>query len=181
MKKLLFFATGVALVFTAQNSLAGSLSGNLNYSVTLQEACTAISTSSLATFGTFDTAGADLANVAAGSVSVTCPAATVYRIMLDAGAQPTGASATDQRQLIGTTSSQLLQYDLLNGSGGPLVGDNNSLDVNYIQSIDLPGIDGNILGGIQTYPVFANVKIVGAAVPPVADTYTDSVVATVTW
>ena len=164
----------------AAEGWAGSASTNLSVTATVSQNCL-ISTSAVA-FGSYDPVLAHSASGAplnaTGSVSVTCTkSAAGVNITLGLGANPSGAT----RRLLGATSGGFLSYELYHPSatapGAPCSFPGTTVWGTSGGSIFTPsGVAGWGATSTKTFNVCGTVPN-GQDAP--ADSYTDSVVATI--
>lgn len=148
---------------TITASLGGSSSGSTTFSVTATvEANCTISASALA-FGTYTFSSI---NNATSTLSVVCTNTTTYNVGLDAGTS-SGASVTT-RAMTGQTLT-LLQYHVYSDTGrttewGNTIGSNT--------------VSGTGTGVAQTLTTYDSIPLAQTVAP---GTYTDTIVATVTY
>jgi spore coat protein U-like protein len=109
-KSVLCLSVAVALASQSEITFAASASTSVPVSANVTQNC-AISTSAALAFTTYDPVGANATAPlnATGQISVTCSKGAVgLTIGMDNGAHVTAA----QRQMIGVTATNLLQYNL---------------------------------------------------------------------
>ena len=163
-------ALAASLISAQQGAHAATATGNLGVSATVGSSC-AVTTSAVA-FGVYNPA-AGTSTDASGGVSVTCSTGTTYTVSLDAGGSPSTAGNVSTRRLT-AGASKFLAYQLYLDSGYATVwGDgSNGSSVNPASSSFTAD------GTAQARTVYGRITP-GHYVP--AGTYTDTVVATVTY
>jgi spore coat protein U-like protein len=110
IKYILGTSVAVALLVASGVVFAASATTNIAVSASVSQSCSITSASALA-FGAYDPIGANATTPlnATGQVSVACSkGATGLTIGMDVGAHVSGT----QRQMQGTTATDLLQYNL---------------------------------------------------------------------
>jgi spore coat protein U-like protein len=183
MKKLLAITIGLAMVLAAGTALADSTTGTANYQVTLVDGCT-VDTSGMTTdFGTYFVGDADLVNISAGSVTITCSSGTEYAWGINKGQN---APVTNWLRMQQGATTNYIRYRLTeNGSdlgdaglgaydfGGtaPATGHSDLWTGSFAYR------SGTGDGSPQQYDLRADVNIFGG----VAGTYEDEVTVTVYW
>jgi len=164
----------VALAAAGNTAIAGTATDTLSVTATVNASCTIDSTTAVA-FGTYDPVSAnktDALSTSAGAINTTCTNGSAAIITLGQGdnADTGSTDSAPLRRMVGTTNTdQYLSYSLCQdstdcvtpwgndaASGEPVTGSGTS---------DSVAVYGSVAGG-------QNVK---------ADSYTDSVVVTVTF
>jgi spore coat protein U-like protein len=173
-KKLLALATGAALLAGAQGASAGLTGASTaNYDITLTASCSLGVTGK--SFGPFPVESADLIDVAAGTVDVTCSAGAPYVILFNGGNYQDPAG----RNMMDSSGLNFMNYKLYNAADTTIeVGDANSLDASYASDYPYNGISGTGTGAAQQYNLRADVLISSS---PVIGSYYDAVSVTVSF
>lgn len=167
IKRLLVLAGLAGLTAGAD---AGTTSANLGVSATVSSTCS-VTTSPVA-FGDYNpTAGT--ADTATGTVAVTCTLGSSYSIALDAGANESTAGNANTRRMKANTSDYL-SYGLYLDSGHTTVWGDGANGTSISPASGSHTGDGSA----QSYDVYGSIPA-GQYVAP--GTYTDTVVATVTY
>lgn len=154
---------GVALSLSASAAFSQTAVGNMGVSMTVAAQCTVASTPVV--FGN-QTLIVDEAE-AAGDVSVQCTAGSDYQIALSVG-DGAGASVAT-RFMTGAVNGNLATYTVHQGAAtGPVWGVTLGTDT----------LDGTATGAVELFP-FTAVLAAGQSVA--ADTYADTLVATINY
>jgi spore coat protein U-like protein len=153
---------GALAVAAPSAALAGTATGTVGVSLTLQASCTLSSTGNIA----FGTQSVLTSNVdATGSVGVQCSNTTPYTVALDAGG--TSGATTTVRKL--TDGSATVNYALYRDSARTQTWGNTT-------GTDTVAGTGN--GSSQSLTIYARVP---SQTTPAPSTYTDTVNVTVTY
>jgi spore coat protein U-like protein len=183
MKKVWAITIGLAMVLAAGTALAGNTSGTADYQVTLVDGCT-VDTSGMTTdFGSYFLGDADLVNVLAGSVTITCANNQDYAWGIDKGLNAPGTNWLRMQQ---GASTNYIRYRLTEGGSdlgdaglgaedfgtGTPTGHTDAWTGSFVYRSGV----GN--GSPQQYDLRADVNISEGGV---AGTYTDTVLVTVYW
>lgn len=154
----------LALGLTTTPAFAGSTSANLTVTATVQATCI-ISPATVA-FGTYS--GTQIQN-SASSISVTCTNGTTYNVGLGAGTA-SGATVTT-RKMSGLTSgnTDTLGYSLFR---------DDAYKNNWGITVGTDTVPGTGTGNAQTLTVYGQLN---GSQYPTADSYSDTVTATITW
>ena len=158
------FGFGMAAVasFAAEPAVAGTATGTLSVSMTIQASCTLSSSSAVA----FGTSGVLASNVdATGSLSVQCTNTTPYTVALDQGA---GSGATTSTRKM-TGSGATVSYNLYRDS---------ARTQNWGNATGTDTVAGTGNGAAQTLTVYGRVP---AQSTPAPGSYSDTVNVTITY
>jgi spore coat protein U-like protein len=160
----------VLLSLYAAAATAGTATANLAVTATVSSTCT-VTTTTVA-FGTYN-AGAVSPTDASGAVTATCTSGTTYTVALDAGANAGSAGDVTTRRMT-DGSSHFLPYQIYLDSSHTTIwgGGLNGSSINPTSST----FSGN--GTAQGYTAYGRLT---AGNYVTAGSYTDTVVATVTY
>lgn len=160
MRGFLKIAAGLCVAGgMASAASASTATANLSVTATIPAACS-ISTAVVG-FGSYTGAQID----ANGTVTANCVNGTTYNIGLGAGL---GAGATTSARKL-TSGANTLAYTLYSDSGRT---------TNWGSTVGTDTLAGTGTGGNQAYPVYGRIA---AGLTAAAGSYTDTVVATITF
>jgi spore coat protein U-like protein len=152
----------VAALSTAGTAQAGTATGTLNVSLTVDHNCSVVSPATLG-FGTVTSLGS--AREATGTLSVTCSNTTPYTVGLNAGGG-TGATVATRKMASGGVT---VDYTLYRDSGRTLLWGN---------TIGTDTLAGTGTGSAQSLTVYGRVPVQTTPAPAI---YNDAVTVTVTY
>ncbi len=150
-------SSAVALILMTATALASNQTSNMAVSATVTAACT-ISAGALA-FGNYTGAQLD----GTSTISVTCTSGSPYTIDLDAG---TGSGATTTTRKL-TSGADTLDYTIYTDSGRSTIWKTGS-----------PNVSGTGTGSAESVTAYGRMP---ATATPNVGSYTDTVVATITY
>ena len=156
-------ALAVVSIATLRFAEAGTATGQIAVTLTLQAECKLTSTSDLA-FGT--TGVLQAAILATSTINVQCTNTLPYNIALNAG---TGVGATVASRKMTAGAGSTVSYELFRDSGHTQV---------WGDTIGTNTVAATGTGAIQAYTVYGRVPI---QVTPAAGNYTDTVQVTITY
>jgi len=160
-KPCLLMVSSFIVSFLMHNASAGTQTGAMNVSTTVQSSCS-LTTNAL----TFSNYTGFTEVTGSTTLSVTCTNGVPYTVGADAGLNAGGTSNTNNRKMKNTASTQTLPYDLYKDSSNSTRWD--------IQGSGLISGTGN--GAAQSITIYGKIPS-GATVP--AGNYTDTVTVTV--
>ena len=158
---------GVALLLASASALAGSASGSLQVTATVQSACI-VSGGTLQFGAALDPSAASTPVDASATVGVQCTSTTPYTVALDAGLNAGGAGQFSGRKM--KNGSSLLSYQLYQDSARSTVwGDGTGGSA---------VVSGTGTGSVQSLSVYGRLPSLNGAVP---GDYADTVTIVVTY
>lgn len=157
MFKKTAFAAAAFASLAAGTAYAATTTTTLNTSVTIAPSCTSVSVPAIA-FGTIG--GTSSLQQQSSTITVTCSSGTPFTLGLGRGA----GVDTANRVLTGTTPSNTMTYQLTDGAG--------------LNWDDIGGTHTLSGSGATTFAVFAKIPV---QTQPAADTYSDTVIVTVSY
>jgi spore coat protein U-like protein len=163
MKKFLglFAGLGLSLSVAALPAAAGTATTNVSVGAVLTNNCT-ISSPTAVAFGNYTGAVNNVTD--ASAVEATCTTGDIYTISADTGQNTTHANGTTRAMANGTN---YLSYELYKDSGRTTVWNTSNT------------VGGTGNGVAQDYTIYA--QIPGGQTIPIAGTYSDTVIATVSF
>lgn len=156
-----------------KNSDTSIVTTAANFNLYLDAFCT-INTQGFTSFGTYPVGHANITDVPLGSISVTCPVGINYKIGIDKGLHPSGAT----RQMA-LNDTAFIPYLLK--CNGTVWGDKgmNAIDINYVEtSTENACSPTNINSSPESFTISGNAQIQNANTIGI---YTDTLIVTLVW
>jgi len=166
MKRFNTAILGIGLAALAAPAMAGTVSGNFQALITIQNTCALTTAPTNLNFGT---QGVLVANVdTTSTLKVTCTTGADYDIGLDAGANESSADDVDTRRMT-DGSSHYVGYNMYTTTGRTTV---------WGDTVDTNTVGSTGTGAEQSFTVYGRVP---AQTTPQAGDYADTVTVTVTY
>jgi len=166
MKRFNKAILGIGLAALAAPAMAGTVSGNFQALITIQNTCALTTAPTSLSFGT---QGVLVANVdTTSTIKVTCTTGADFDIGLDAGANESSADDVDTRRMT-DGSSHYVSYNMYTTAGRTTVWGN---------TVDTSTVGSTGTGAEQSFTVYGRVPV---QTTPQAGNYADTVTVTVTY
>lgn len=166
MKRLNTAILGIGMVALASPALAGSVSGNFQALIEIQNTCAITTAPTSLNFGA---QGVLVANVdTTSTIKVTCTTGADYDIGLDAGGNESSANDVTTRRMT-DGSSHYVSYNMYSNSGRTTV---------WGDTVDTDTVGSTGTGVEQSFTVYGRVPV---QTTPQAGNYADTVLVTVTY
>jgi spore coat protein U-like protein len=169
-----FFGSYIAFVSSyfilSGSAVAGTATANMTVTATVANTCT-IATVTNVSFGTIPGYFTSAINATTnGEISVQCTSGDSYNITIGTGAH----STVNFRQMADSTATYFIEYVLYSDSGFSTKWGNNTTQFGN-------AVLGTGTGSVQLYTVYAQIPIQALTPAPIAASYTDTVLITITY